>query len=284
MIDELLIRVTFKCNKKCRFCFNNVFEDRVNYDSDNKMDIEKICSFVKRHNVTKVHLSGGEPTMYMDIYSLSKNLSEYTKVSYFTNGMLFKRFTVDEVSNMGISTVKVSLYEDECIPDICRKISDIKRKNPSMKFKASLMIASDFFCVIKSEDYKEAEKVFDNIKWQPLTVPKDNSLYPTTIEAMSSQEREKIFMVLRKYPDNKVYAYEKVLNGEIPKKCFMGKNYLTMNPDMTISICPHLNEVKTLTIEEYEKILDRDFFINPTCRSLRCIQLQAFLERKYGDE
>ena len=63
----------------------------------------------------------------------------------------------------------------------------------------------------------------------------------------------------------------------------MGKNYLTINPDMSISLCPHLNE-KALTIDEYEKKLKDNctFFKDPICRTMRCISLQAFLEKKYG--
>ena len=44
-----------------------------------------------------------------------------------------------------------------------------------------------------------------------------------------------------------------------------------------------LNE-KTLTIDEYEKILQQQqvFFESPDCRTMRCISLQAFLNKKYG--
>lgn len=289
MINELLVRVTYRCNKKCKFCFNYVFDDKVKYDTNEDLNIEKLIEFIQKHGIKKVHLSGGEPTMYKDIYYLVNRLSKISKFSYFTNGMLFDRFTTDEISAMGILRIKVSLYNEEILGDslhfmkMCEKIKEIKLKNPAIKFKASFMIDTDFFKVINSENYKIALDIFDNIKWQPLTVGTDNELYPTTIEGMDKKLREKIFKVLNTFPDNKVEAYEKVLDGIPADVCYMGKNYLTLNPDMTISLCPHLNE-NVLSIDEYEKIIvtNNNFFIHPNCRTMRCISLQAFLERKYG--
>lgn len=289
MINELLVRVTYRCNKRCKFCFNYVFDDKVKYDSNEDMDIETLIGFIQKHEVKKVHLSGGEPTMYKDIFSLVNRLSRISKVSYFTNGMLFERFNPNEISDMGIQRIKVSLYNEEILAnsprymEMCKKIIELKNRNPSIKTKASFMIDTDFFRVINSESYKYALEVFDSIKWQPLTVGIDNPLYSTTIEAMDEISRDEIFKVLSTFPDNKVSAYEDVLNHKSPDICYMGKNYVTINPDMSISLCPHLNE-KTLTIDEYEKKLKDNgiFFQEPTCRTMRCISLQAFLEKKYG--
>ena len=33
----------------------------------------------------------------------------------------------------------------------------------------------------------------------------------------------------------------------------MGIKYITINPDMTISICPHVND-NTISIEQFDKI------------------------------
>ena len=289
MINELLVRVTYRCNKNCKFCFNNVFEDKVNYDSNEDLDIENLIAFIQRQEIKKVHLSGGEPTMYKEIYSLISRLSKISKVSYFTNGLLFSRFNIIDIASMGISRIKVSLYNDEILDnskhynEMYSKIREIKNINPFIKFKASFMIDTDFFRIINSDSYKRALEVFDSIKWQPLTVNNDNPLYTSTIEGMDDCLREEIFKTLSTFKDNKVEAYISVLNDKFPNVCYMGKNYLTINPDMSISLCPHLNE-KTLTIEEYEKMQKENkiFFDNPICRSMRCISLQAFLDKKYG--
>lgn len=289
MVNELLVRLTYRCNRRCKFCFNYIFEDKVNYDLNEAMDVERLISFIQKHEIRKVHLSGGEPTMYKEIVPLVKRISEIAKVSYFTNGMLFSRFSPEEIANMGIQRIKVSLYNEEILGEgshyreMCKKIEEIKKRNPSIKFKAAFMIDTDFFKVIESEHYQYALKVFDSIKWQPLTVGEENPLYPTTIESMDPKVREEIFSVLRTFPDNKVEAYEEVVNHQPLDTCYMGRNYVTMNPDMSISLCPHLND-KTLSIEEYEEELEKHstFFENPTCRTMRCISLQAFLEKKYG--
>ena len=229
--------------------------------------------------------------MYQNIDSLVSKLSKITKVSYFTNGLLFDRFSLKEISDMGIQRIKVSLYNDGILKnnsnylEMYQKIVALKTENPTIKFKAAFMIDTDFFKVIHSSSYQNALKVFDSIKWQPLTVGADHPLYSTTIEGMDKNIRKEIFYVLSTFPDNKVQAYQDVLNQKPIDVCYMGKPYLTMNPDMSISLCPHLNE-KTLTIAEYEKIMDKNplFFVNPTCRTMRCISLQAFLTRKYGEK
>lgn len=253
------------------------------------MNVEALVRFIQKHEIQKVHLSGGEPTMYKDIVPLLKRLSEIVKVSYFTNGMLFSRFNSEEIADMGIHRIKVSLYNEEILGEgvqyqnIYKQIVEIRNKNPSIKFKAALMIDTDFFEVIRSKHYQKALEVFDSIKWQPLTVGKDNSLYATTIEGMESKVRDVIFHILSTFPDNKVEAYEKVLEKQALSICYMGKNYVTMNSDMSISLCPHLNN-QTLSIEKYEEEIKKCgiFFKNPTCRTMRCISLQAFLEKKYG--
>lgn len=289
MVNELLLRITYRCNKRCKFCFNYIFDDKVNYDSNEAMDIEGLMRFIQKQGIQKVHLSGGEPTMYKDIVPLVKRLSDIVKVSYFTNGMLFSRFSPEEIANMGIRRIKVSLYNDEILGNdagyrkMGKQIEQIKKLNPSIKFKAAFMIDKDFFKVIHSQNYQYALAVFDSIKWQPLTVGEDNPLYATTIESMEPKMRNEIFQTLATFPDNKVEAYEEVLEQKVPSACYMGKNYITMNPDMTISLCPHLND-NTLSIKEFEEVQKKQdlFFKNPTCRTMRCISLQAFLERKYG--
>lgn len=134
MVNELLVRVTYRCNRRCKFCFNYVFDDKVKYDSNEALDIEKLIEFIQKHGIKKVHLSGGEPTMYKNISELVARLAKVSKVSYFTNGMLFDRFSTDEISTMGIMRIKVSLYNEEILGDdskfleMCKKIQEIKVK------------------------------------------------------------------------------------------------------------------------------------------------------------
>lgn len=285
----MLLRVTYKCNRNCEFCFNNIFDDKVDYDISDKIDITKLIDFIRKHNFRKVHISGGEPTMYKNIDKIVREISKVTRVSYFTNGMLFKRFSPDEIHDLGIAKIKVTLYNDELINgdksffETLKSIAKIKEKYPEIKFKAALMIDDDFFKVIASPNYEYVIKLFDNIKWQPLTVPVEHRLYPHTIEGMNIGLRNEILAKLSTFYDNKANYYDEVLESKMPEKCYMGKEYITMNPDMSISLCPHLND-KNLSIEEYEELLDikDNFFESPKCLSMRCVSLYSFLNKKYG--
>ncbi len=290
-MSELLLRITYKCNRNCDFCFNNVFVDKVDYDTSDTLDVKTLVDFIQKHEFRKVHFSGGEPTMYKNIEEVVREVAKITRVSYFTNGMLFKRFNCNQIHDMGISKIKVTLYNDElikgkdCFFETLKSICKIKQKYPEIKFKAALMIDDDFFDVIASSNYQMVTEIFDSIKWQPLTVPNNHPLFVHTIEGMNPTLRDEILNKISTFYDNKANYYDEVINGIMPEKCYMGKHYITMNPDMSISLCPHLNN-DVLTIEEYERSLeDTDvYFHNPKCLSMRCVSLYGFLSNKYGDK
>ena len=91
MIDELMIRVTYRCNQNCEFCFNNIFDDKVDYKTKEKLDIGVIQKFVKDNGVKIIYISGGEPTVYENIKDFTYEMSKLGKVFYFTNGLLLDK-------------------------------------------------------------------------------------------------------------------------------------------------------------------------------------------------
>lgn len=290
MINELLIRVTYKCNKNCDFCFNNIFDDKIDNNLKEEIDTNRIINFIKKHHIETTYLSGGEPTVYKDIKNLSKQLSKESRIVYFTNGLLFERFTMKDIKEMNISAINMSVYtgeiinNDETFRKKCNMLRQFKEECPNTKLFAQVMIDKDFFSVINSEGYKQLEEIFNQINWQPLAIPEGHSLYKNTLEGMNPRESNEIISYLKeKLGNKKASIFEDIIKKNINQKCWMGKKYITINPDMTISICPHKND-KTLSIEEYEELESKTecFNIGEECLSMRCVSLKGFLDKKYG--
>jgi molybdenum cofactor biosynthesis enzyme MoaA len=290
MIDELMIRVTYRCNQNCEFCFNNIFDDKVDYKTKEKLDIGVIQKFVKDNGVKIIYISGGEPTVYENIKDFTYEMSKLGKVFYFTNGLLLDKFKDEEISDMGISAINISVYTNEIQKETntfvrkCDRLSKLKEKYPNIKINAQVMIDESFFDVINSKGFKKMEKIFDRINWQPLAIPKGHRLYKTTLEGMDRNKAKRICEYLEKTgTEKKANTLLKILDKEIDEPCLMGIKYITLNPDMTINICPHKNDTK-LTIDEFNKIKGKINNSNENCLSMRCVSLQSFLNKKYLQE
>lgn len=288
MIDELLIRVTYRCDKNCDFCFNKVFEDKVHYESNECLDIEKIKKIIKDNGIKIIYISGGEPTVYDKIEQFTTEISKMGKTIYFTNGLLFKKFSDGQINNMGIEAINISIYTDEIVKDLGNfdkkyiRLLNFKKKYPNIKLNAQVMIDNLFFNVVESENFKKMSELFDRINWQPLSVPKDHYMYKNTLEGMKSEEVDKICDYLSSSGmEKKVDSFKRILKGDINDKCLMGIKYITINPDMTISICPHVND-NTISIEQFDKIKGKIIDSNNNCLSMRCVSLQSFLNKKYN--
>lgn len=287
MIDELMIRVTYRCNQNCEFCFNNIFDDKVDYKAMEKLDINEIKKFVKDNNVRIIYISGGEPTVYGDIENFTYEMSKLGKVIYFTNGLLFEKFSNEKINDMGISAINISVYTSDIINESenfinkINRLSNLKAMYPNINLNAQVMIDDSFFEVVNSNGFKKMETIFDRINWQPLAIPKGHNLYKTTLEGMNEKKANEICDYLENtVMKEKVNTLRKILTKQINEPCLMGVKYVTLNPDMTINICPHKNEDK-LTIEEFNKIKGNIRNSNNNCLSMRCVSLQSFLNKKY---
>lgn len=290
MISELMWRMTFRCNKRCKYCFNEVFDDKVNHLCEEKMDLEYLKKFVERFGVKKVYLSGGEPAVEEGLEGIIKEISTFSKVVLFTNGLLFEKYNVGEISAMPLSAINttVDLYDiinySAYFNNLMKNFKLIKLQNPNMKVNVQIMIDNQYYEVVDSVGYDCMKSNTDRILWQPLTVPANSPLYATTLEGMRPEKAERIICDLKKRNQGEMADHitnlAEVIGDTGAKKCLMGKEYITMNPDMSISICPHINnhyinEQELLQINESLQ----PFFCEKF--SMRCFSLYSHLKRRF---
>ena len=91
------------CNKRCSFCYHNVFCQESNKHASKKM-IDTVLGFIKKTNVRGVAVSGGEPLLHPDFESLVHQIyKSVNNITVFTNGIgfnfeLYKEIAKDHVT------------------------------------------------------------------------------------------------------------------------------------------------------------------------------------------
>lgn len=100
------INVINDCNMRCKHCFVNA--GRV---EKQQIDVENILAKVRDitaiNGYTSVTISGGEPLLHKNIFSLLEGLRGH-KVSLFTNGILINEVVIDKLQPL-VSDIQISM-------------------------------------------------------------------------------------------------------------------------------------------------------------------------------
>lgn len=290
MINELMWRLTYQCNKKCSYCFNEVFKDRVDHTCVEKYDVSYLKEFVKKFGVQKVYISGGEPAVINGLDHIITEVSAFSEVVLFTNGYLFEKYSLEEIGQMPLKAVNITVDLSDIIRKTpyflktMEKFKMLKKLSSKMKVNVQIMIDNQYFDVINSQGFKIMSSIVDRILWQPLTLPKANRLFETTLEGMSFQDAERILNSLKENSQGEMLEHIDNLSEAIrsigTKKCQMGRKYITINPDMSICICPHMNDVIVSEQELFDIVSNSNDF---ECDrfSIRCFSLYSHLKRRF---
>lgn len=286
MIHELLWRITYKCDKNCSFCFNAVFENKVDYSATEHADFDNVLRFTQTYNIEKVYLSGGEPAMSPHLLEVIRQLATVSKITVFTNGLLLKRYSPDEIAKLPLTAINISIPLEDIKAGspwfwaLIEKLELLHAQNAEIHLNAQLMITLDYHSICNHPNFQLLSEKLDRIFWQPLTVPSNHPLYAGTIESASPKEADCILSAVERssnpeMPEHVKYIRQ-VLEGQTCVNCQMGKDYITLNPDLTISLCPHKNDF-IIPIEKFSEIVPQP------CKdlSMRCVCLYSHLKRRY---
>ena len=286
MIHELLWRITYSCDKNCSFCFNNAFEDKVDYGAVESTDLDRVLRFVHTHGIEKVYLSGGEPAMSPMLTEAVRQLATAAKVTVFTNGLLLKRYSPEEIAKLPISAINISIPLEDIQTgsawfwSLLEKVELLRSHNAGIRLNTQLMLTPDFFRLCAHPNFQLLCEKLDRIFWQPLTVPIDHPLYEKTIESLPSEEVARILAAVEKSSNSEMPEHVKCIRHVLERQtcvtCQMGKDYVTLNPDLTVSLCPHKNDL-TIPMEQFSQTTAQP------CNelSMRCVCLYSHLKRRY---
>ncbi|MDR1583063.1 MAG: radical SAM protein [Prevotellaceae bacterium] len=289
--DELLYLVTYRCDRKCSFCFNEIFDNKIDKSLNENRDVNRIVEFIRDLGIKKVYISGGEPSMRDDIFSIVSGLSMVANVVIFTNGLLFNRFTVELIAKQSLSAINISLQKGDILMNteyfqkLLHLVGKLRNINNKIKLNAQVMLDGDYFSLKNSYGLKTANTCFDRLFWQPLTLRPDMIGYSNTLEGMDKMVSNQILSDLKSLSEGEYQKHidtiQMYLNKEIMPLCRMGYNYLVLNPDMqTVRCCPHLN----LPVFSISDALQRPSVKHTSdCLSMACICLYSHLLRRYKD-
>jgi len=105
---ELDLHVTNRCNLKCRHC---VYKsgDREMPDFPYTTLKSLICDF-RKLNIEEIHITGGEPLLHPDIYSMIQFLSTNGFiVKMQSNGLLIDQVSAEKLVQAGLQQILISL-------------------------------------------------------------------------------------------------------------------------------------------------------------------------------
>ena len=117
MFKRAEFEITYKCNLNCLYCYRG-FLTRKELDTQSCLDI---IHQIKRIGIKEIHLTGGEPLLREDIYSLltcCSNLGFKTVLE--TNGTLIDSNSAYKIKKSGVSRVKISLDGPKELHDYLR--------------------------------------------------------------------------------------------------------------------------------------------------------------------
>lgn len=282
MFNDLIYRITFRCDKKCYFCYNDVFDETVNYEENEEKYIEKLVNFIEKNKIKRISISGGEPSVRADLPNLIKELNKVTTIKIFTNGNLFYKYTLDELLSFNFAKIVYTVTD----ADIYGNEQFIKTVEIIQKLRKN-GISVDGNMFLDSNYFKKREKIieqklydkFDNIRWQPLILPKSFNNFKITINGMDKEKRKEIFKSVIEDNWGNVKDYYKIFdewldnNGLQPYPCLFPKTTCTVDPDLSVKICPHQN-TKNYTFENIEEDVKNKTFDDCLCS--QCLSIYKF--------
>jgi len=188
---SLRIKVTDRCPFKCNFCHHEGSKktDDLKFDKPFETIIKR---FVQELNISEIHLTGGEPTVYSDLPKLIKLITDFgLKVKMTSNGQ-FDAELLDSLKESGLNSFNISIHtlNPEELGDIMSPKKDknwgknalnkqlknlVYARTIGLKSKINTVVQndSDIFHIINfCKKYKIDLRILDDLTPGSLSIPK----------------------------------------------------------------------------------------------------------------
>ena len=139
--SSIRLEITSKCNLNCSYCHNKYYNNQVN-DMNYDEIIRLVDNIRKKYNIRKILLTGGEPTINLNVYDLIREFSDRDiKVDMVTNGTLLNRKSIKLMEEAGLKRIRISIDEvgditynrDNLIPRILWKKAELVKQNSNIQ-------------------------------------------------------------------------------------------------------------------------------------------------------
>jgi len=278
---QFRIAITSRCNNSCAYCASGKADRETG--SDMKVgDFRKVLVWLKKQNIRKILLTGGEPFIHKDIKGILESCEELNfNTHILTNGLLITPELKEYIKDKAVWLVlNVNLDESYYV---------LKRNMPGMEEKI-VMLRHNFRK--KSEPYallfKMAKEYSVPIRFG-FTVPSrqvDNEYF--TLEDMVTYKQQLMDFVKlsrlnlvkahfsRPLPrcifNEKEWVYLKKFSGA-KSRCLIGAsgNYVSraiVNPDLSVDVC-YASLSKANSIFDFKELKDLSRYFKDKIDTLR---------------
>lgn len=107
---RLDLNIGTRCNIKCKFCY---YLDRLGEPFEDFERMVNRLKIYKKNGINKLHITGGEPTLYKHFIDLVKKAKElgFINIGIITNGILLKKKSfVNECKDAGVDHFIISIH------------------------------------------------------------------------------------------------------------------------------------------------------------------------------
>lgn len=154
--------VTKRCNMRCRYCYNDVLNDRPEGKDMSLETFLKVMDLLTFFNVKRINLTGGEPF-------LNKNIEEFISVAHkkgvdvsaTTNAMLLNKDWMEECKRAGLDGLAISIDSlNVTMHENVRLGSKLDYTVEMLKYaKDKLGLVISITCVLTNINYLEIERL-----------------------------------------------------------------------------------------------------------------------------
>ncbi len=254
--------ITNLCNLRCKHCYQEDFSKKYDLDWGGLKKIsDNILGTLNQWNQTAtIHLTGGEPLLKQELFSLLKDLDQSSVVEelgIITNGLLFNQDVIQRLSKFSkLKKIKVSLdgpdeetndsiRQEDTFNRVIKNISLIKKKSSfeiilmftvmrrnfrslSAFFKLSQELGADGFIIERFIPWGRGREWMDEVlnkeEWREL------------IETLLN-----LFLIDEKNALLPYQAFQVNFNGEEPEllgaPCVIGRDGLCIMPEGIVFPC-----------------------------------------------
>jgi MoaA/NifB/PqqE/SkfB family radical SAM enzyme len=312
-----------QCNMACIYCyFNSVRRNKQTElnefslfsDNTNTLSYVDMKEFIDSINVgliKRVFLAGGEPLAWEHIFDIVRGLkNKKIEVVICTNGITLNDENIcKRLIDEGVDALSISIDSiNEKYNDYWRPAKNGKGLNSilvglntllAMKIKNNSKLKIGIYSVITKKNISHIEETFqyfeqlvDYFVIQPITLVKDDILYPKLAlgkEEINSLER--IFKNLKRYdviiPKEEYFKlWIKILKNDFCKEefCSAGDKFFFIQPSGIVLDCPSNTKQKCISIKNNDVvnfILKSNINMSKKCKniSIDCLnmwQLMSF--------
>jgi len=254
--------ITNLCNLRCKHCYQDDFSHRYDLDwRELKKISNNILGTLNQWNQTAtIHLTGGEPLLKQELFSLLENLDQspvVEELGIITNGLLFNQDVIQRLAKFSkLKKIKVSLdgadeetndsiRQENTFKRVIRNISLIKKKSSfeiilmltvmrrnvrslSAFYKLSKELFIDGFIIERFIPLGKGRERMDEV----LSKEEWRELVETLLNLFSIEEKNALLSY---------QAFQVNFNGEEPEllgaPCVIGRDGLCIMPEGNILPC-----------------------------------------------